>query len=130
MQYCFNLSHRNRALDHERKVVTICRNIDVHAGVFTEEQEPAGSEQQEYFIAANWSRQLGLRTRGLIGASYALEDLADRTDDIYRANVGLSYTFYKTLSATATYNFQKRNSDLSSFEFTENVFTVGVTGTF
>jgi hypothetical protein len=29
-----------------------------------------------------------------------------------------------------TYNFQKRNSDLSSFEFTENVFTVGVTGTF
>lgn len=62
--------------------------------------------------------------------SYSYEDLSDRTDNIYRANIGLDYTFYKTLAATVTYNFQKRNSDLSLFEFTENVFTVGVTGTF
>jgi polysaccharide biosynthesis/export protein len=107
------------------------RNIfRLNAGVFTEEQEPDGDEQQDYFIAANWSRQLGLRTRGLVGLSYSLEDLASRTDNIYRANVGLDYTFYKTLAATVTYNFQKRNSDLSAAEFTENVFTVGVTGTF
>jgi polysaccharide export outer membrane protein len=107
------------------------RNIfGVNAGVFIEEPEPVGDEQQEYFIAANWSRQIGLRTRGLVGVSYAYEDLRDRTDNIYRANVGLDYTFYKTLAATVTYNFQKRNSDLFLSEFTENVFTVGVTGTF
>jgi uncharacterized protein (PEP-CTERM system associated) len=107
------------------------RNIfGLNAGVFIEEPEPVGDEQQEYFIAANWSRQLGLRTRGLVGVSYAYEDLRDRTDNIYRANVGLDYTFYKTLAATVTYSFQKRNSDFFLFEFTENVFTVGVTGTF
>jgi uncharacterized protein (PEP-CTERM system associated) len=107
------------------------RNVfGLNAGVFTEEPEPAGEEQQDYFIAANWSRQLGLRTRGLVGVSYSYEDLASRADNIYRARVGLDYTFYKTLAATVTYNFQKRDSDVSLFEFTENVFTVGVTGTF
>ncbi len=107
------------------------RNVyRLNAGVFFEEQEPVGDEQQEYFIAANWSRQLGLRTQGLVGASYSYEDLTDRTDNIYRANVGLNYTFYRTLAATVTYNFQTRDSDVSAAEFTENVFTVGVTGTF
>jgi polysaccharide export outer membrane protein len=111
--------------------VTQGRNVfGLNAGVFMEEPEPVGEEQQEYFIAANWSRQLGLRTRGVVGVSYALEDLASRTDNIYRANVGLDYTFYKTLAATVTYNFQKRDSDFFLSEFTENVFTVGVTGTF
>lgn len=102
----------------------------MNAGILLEERQPDGEDEQDYFIAANWSRQLGLRTRGLVGASYSLRELRDRTDNIYRANIGVDYTFYKTLAATATYYFQKRDSDLPEFEFTENVFTVGVTGTF
>lgn len=102
----------------------------MNAGILIEERQPDGEDEQDYFIGANWSRQLGLRTRSLVGASYSLRELQDRTDNIYRANIGLDYTFYKTLTASATYYFQKRGSDLSEFDFTENVFTVGVTGTF
>jgi polysaccharide biosynthesis/export protein len=102
----------------------------LNAGVFFEERQPDGDDEQEYFVAGNVSRQLGLRTRGIVGASYSLRDLTDRTDNIYRASVGLDYTFYRTIAATATYNFQMRDSDFPQAEFTENVFTVGVTGTF
>ena len=102
----------------------------LNAGVFFEERQPDGDDEQEYFIAGNVSRQLWLRTRALIGASYSLRDLRDRTDNVYRANIGLDYTFYRTLAASATYNFQTRDSDFPLAEFTENVFTVGVTGTF
>lgn len=102
----------------------------MNAGVLLEERQPDGEDEQDYFISASWSRQLGLRTRSLVGASYSLRELSDRTDNIYRANIGIDYTFYKTLAATATYYFQMRDSDISEFEFTENVFTVGVTGTF
>jgi polysaccharide biosynthesis/export protein len=104
--------------------------FSANAGVLFEERQPDGNDETAYFIGGNWSRQLGLRTRGVVGVGYSLEDLVDRTDNVYRANVGLDYTFYRTLAATATYNFQMRDSDISAFEFTENVFTVGVTGTF
>lgn len=107
------------------------RNVyGLSAGLLIEQQQPEGDDEKTYFFAGNWSRQLGLRTRGFFGASYSYEDQFNRVDNIYRANVGLDYGLYKTLAATLSYNFQKRDSDLASADFTENVFTVGVTGSF
>lgn len=100
------------------------------ARYFTETQEPDGDKETQYTIATTWSRQISLRTSARLAAVYQRNSLTDRDDNTYTVTGGLNYEIYKTIAATLSYGYQRRDSTSELAEFTENVITVGVRGSF
>ena len=89
-----------------------------------------GSEGDEDFYRASvsWNRTLSQSLSLSTGASYDRSefDEDDRTDDTYRANVGLAYSLTSNAQASVSYSFQARDSDQDNDSFVENAVTVGI----
>lgn len=102
----------------------------VNASAF--QQEPQGTDQSEerFLVSASWSRQLNLRTNATLFGSYQRSNLRDRDDNTYSVSLNLTYDLYRTIQASAFYGFQTRDSTFDPFDFTENVVTIGIVGTF
>ncbi len=98
--------------------------------IFSEEPEDRGDEQTRFDIFGTWSRQLTLKTGANVVLGYRHNDLSTRTDDTVEARASLTHSLYRTINAFVSYGFQNRASSEDAFEFTENVVTVGVSGTF
>lgn len=100
------------------------------ASYLSEEDLPDGDVQETYNVFGSWSRPIRIDTAANIGLGYTRDDLDDRTDNTFRFLAGLSHQLYDQFAAVVNYGFQKRDSTLNGFDFTENTVTVGITGTF
>jgi len=63
------------------------------------------------------------------GAGYFRDDFegTDRSDDVFRAQAGVTYLLNRNFGITGGYEFSTRSSDQESDEFTRNIFRLGVT---
>ena len=79
-----------------------------------------------------WAHELRPRLTANLSFLYELDDYKDgldREDDLYDAEVGLTYRWKRYLDVGAAYQFEKRNSNLDSEDYTANVFYFSLVGT-
>ena len=57
-------------------------------------------------------------------------ETAKRKDDIWTGGIGVSYELVEWFAADLRYEYKNRSSKFSTFDYTDNTVSVGVTGTF
>lgn len=95
--------------------------------------EEGGEEEEEedgYRFAAGWQRAFSTQTRGNITVAYERTELEDRNDNVWILKTGIIHQISDTVEARLTYGFQNRESTTGSFDFTENVVTIGAIARF
>lgn len=93
-----------------------------------------GSDGDEDFYRArgSWARTLTDDLSLNSGAGYERNefDQDNRTEDTYRANLGLSYSVTSNAQASLNYDFELRDSTESDDSFFENAVTLGIVVSF
>jgi hypothetical protein len=91
----------------------------------------------EKFLYSGVRHLIVPKLRGRAGIFYANRDFeksatvgnvtVKRDDDEFGVNAGMDYAARKWLIIHADYNFERRNSNISAFDYTENKATIGFT---
>ena len=93
-----------------------------------------GSDGDEdfYNTRASWGRTLTDDLSLNSGAGYERSEFDEdnRTEDTYRANLGLSYSVTSNAQASLNYDFELRDSTESDDSFFENAVTLGIVVSF
>jgi polysaccharide export outer membrane protein len=92
------------------------------------QQEPQ-PESTNFIVSASWSRRLAADTSASLNASYRRSDEVTVEDTVI-LGASLSQQLTQTISGFVRYGFQNNEAERRLDRFTENVFTIGVSGTF
>lgn len=95
-------------------------------------EDGTDGDEDFYRASVSWDRTLSQTLSLNTGASYDRSEFDEdnRTDDTYRANVGLNYSITSNAQASVSYSFQARDSNEADESFLENAITVGIGVTF
>ncbi len=96
----------------------------------SQEQDDEDEAERRFNLEGRWRYQLSLRSNTSVSFTVGRNDLITREDTTIGAGARYSYSVLQNVSLSASYDFQKRFSTLSTSRFTENVGTIGISGNF